>query len=176
MIERTLVLIKPDGVKRGISGKIITRFEDAGFKMVGMKMYWADEEFARKHYTEDIAERRGEKVRNLLTGFIKEGPVIALAIEGVNAIENVRKIVGSTEPRAALPGTIRGDFSHVSFAQADKNDRAVANLIHASSDKDDAKAELDLWFTPKELHTYKTVHDYYIMHEREEEDFDGEEE
>ncbi|MFO7710642.1 MAG: nucleoside-diphosphate kinase [Candidatus Woesearchaeota archaeon] len=176
MIERTLVLIKPDGVKRGIAGKIITRFEDAGFKIIGMKMFWADEEFAKKHYTEDISERRGEKVRTLLTGFLKEGPVIAFAIEGVNAIENVRKMVGATEPKAAQPGTIRGDFAHVSFAQADKNDRPVANLIHASSDKDDAKSELELWFSPRELHSYKTVHDYYIMHEKEGDEFDTEEE
>ena len=168
MIERTLVLIKPDGVKRGLMGRIITRFEDAGFRIVGMKMVWVDRKFAEKHYTEDITVRRGEKVRNLLLGFITEGPVLAICIEGVNAIENVRKMVGSTEPKSALPGTIRGDFAHVSYGQADKHDRAVANLIHASGDKKDAAVEVPLWFSAKETHTYKTVHDYYIMHEADE--------
>lgn len=169
MIERTLVLIKPDGVKRLLAGRMVMRFEDAGLKIIGMRMQWIDRDFAMKHYTEDISIRRGEKVRNLLLDFITEGPVIAMCLEGVNAIENVRKIVGKTEPLSAAPGTIRGDFAHVSFAQADKNIRPVANLIHASGDKDDAKAEVALWFKPEELHSYKTVHDYYVMHERDEE-------
>ena len=116
MLQRTLVLIKPDGVQRCLSGKIISRFEEAGFKIIGMKMQWVDEDFAKRHYTEDIAERRGEAVRNSLLQYIIEGPVIAFAIEGVNAIENVRKIVGGTEPKSAPPGTIRGDFCHVSFS------------------------------------------------------------
>lgn len=167
MIQRTLVLIKPDGVKRLLSGRMMMRFEDAGLKTVGMKMKWVDREFAMKHYTEDIAVRRGEQVRNLLLDFITEGPVIAMVLEGVNAIENVRKIVGETEPKSAPPGSIRGDFAHVSFAQADQNEKPVANLIHASGDPDDAKAEIDVWFSPEELHTYKSVHDYYIMHEKE---------
>ncbi len=166
MIERTLVLLKPDAVKRALMGRVIMRFEDAGLKIIGVKMQWVDKNFAKKHYTEDIAIRRGEKVRNLLLDFITEGPVLAMAVEGVNAIENVRKIVGGTEPKSALPGTIRGDFSHVSFAQADKNERAVANLIHASGDKEDAACEVPLWFTEEEMHSYKSVHDFYIMHEK----------
>ena len=163
MIEKSLVLIKPDGVQRGLVGKIIQRFEDVGLKIVGMKMEWADEGLAKKHYTEDIAERRGEKVRNLLLGFIREGPIIAIAVEGVNAIENIRKMVGETEPKTALPGTIRGDFSHMSFDYADSNDRAIPNLIHASSDKNDAENELKLWFSDEELHDYNTVHEKHIL-------------
>ena len=163
MIEKTLVLIKPDGVQRGLIGRILARFEDVGLKIIGMKMVWIDKEFAKQHYTEDITIRRGEKVRNLLLDFIVEGPVVALCIEGINAIENVRKMVGSTEPKAALPGTIRGDFSHVSFAYADTKSQAIKNLIHASADAKDAAVEVKLWFTARELHTYKSVHDIHVL-------------
>jgi nucleoside-diphosphate kinase len=163
MIERTLVLIKPDGVQRGLMGRIISRFEDSGLKVVGMKLVWADDAFARKHYTEDIEKRRGKHVRDYLADFIKSGPVLAFVLEGVNAIENVRKMVGSTEPKSALPGTIRGDFSHVSYAYCDNKQMVVKNLIHASADANDAKYEVPLWFTDKELHTYKTVHDFHTI-------------
>ena len=159
MIERTLVLVKPEGVKRHLVGKIISRFEDAGLKIIGMKQVWADEEFAKKHYTEDIAQRRGEAVRKALLKYICEGPVVAFVLEGVNAIENVRKIVGGTEPRTSPPGTIRGDFAHVSYAYADEKNLPVKNLIHASGDAKDAKHEVALWFSDKELHTYETVWD-----------------
>ncbi|HJX05797.1 MAG TPA: nucleoside-diphosphate kinase [Candidatus Nanoarchaeia archaeon] len=163
LIERTLVLIKPDGVQRGLIGRIITRFEDVGLKIIGMKMVWADKDFAHKHYTEDLAKRRGEHVRKYMTDFIMLGPVIAMAIEGVDAIENVRKMVGSTEPKAALPGTIRGDFTHVSYSHCDEKKQGVRNVIHASADKKDAEYEVKLWFKPEELHTYKTVHDVHVL-------------
>lgn len=163
MLENTLILIKPDGVQRCLIGKIIKRFEDAGLKIIGMRMHWVDKEFAKKHYTQDIAVRRGEKVRELLLDFITEGPVIAICIEGVNAIENVRKITGTTEPKAATPGTIRGDFAHVSFSYADNKEIAVKNIIHASANKEDAESEVKLWFKPEELHSYKTVHDTFIL-------------
>ncbi len=163
MIERTLVLVKPDGVQRSLVGNIISRFENAGLKIVGMRMYWADKDFAKKHYTEDITIRRGEKVRTLLVDFLVEGPVIAMVLEGVNAIENVRKIVGATEPKAAQPGTIRGDFCHVSYSYADKKEAAVRNVIHASSDEKDAKTEVALWFKEDELHSYRTVHDIHLI-------------
>lgn len=162
MIERTLVLVKPDGVQRALVGKIISRFEDAGLKMIGMKMQWIDSEFAGKHYTEDIAIRRGEAVRESLLKYIVEGPVVAMVLEGVNAIENVRKIVGGTEPKTAPPGTIRGDFCHVSFSYADDKSLPVKNLIHASGDAKDAEHEVPLWFTEEELHSYKTVHDMHL--------------
>ncbi len=160
-MERTLVLIKPEGVQRHLVGKILNRFEDAGIKIIGMKQVWVDKEFAKKHYTEDIAERRGEKVREMLLDYITEGPVVAICFEGINVIENVRKIVGGTEPKSAPPGTIRGDFAHVSFAYADANDLPVKNLIHASGNEEDAKHEVPLWFTEKELHSYRTIQDMF---------------
>jgi len=163
MIERTLVLIKPDGVQRCLIGRITGRFEDAGLKIVGLKMVWADEEFAKKHYTEDLAIRRGQHVRDFMTTFIKSGPVVAFVLEGVAAIENVRKIVGATEPKAALPGTIRGDFAHTSYHYCDGKKQVVKNLIHASADAKDAAYEMPLWFSPEELHSYKTVHDVHIL-------------
>lgn len=162
MIERTLVLLKPDAVQRCLSGKIIQRFEDAGFKIVAMKMVWSTKEKALEHY-KDIAKRRGEEVRKRLIEFITEGPVIAMVLEGVNAVENVRKIVGSTEPREASPGTIRGDFAHVSYSYADEKGIAVKNLIHASSSKKEAEEEIKIWFKPEEIHSYKTVHDVHIF-------------
>jgi len=163
MIEKTLVLIKPDGVQRCIVGKVIQRFEDAGLKIIGMKMKWIDKEFGKKHYTEDIAERRGENVRNMLLDYIIEGPVVAIVIQGVNAIDNVRKITGTTEPKAAPPGTIRGDFCHVSFSYADNKEMPVKNIIHASGNAEDAENEIKLWFNAEELHSYKTVHDMHIF-------------
>lgn len=110
MIQKTLVLIKPDGVERGLSGEIIHRYERKGLKIVGMKMVWIDKEMALKHYTEDITKRRGEHIRNYLIEYVTSGPVIAIVIEGVDAIQNVRTITGDTEPKSALPGTIRGGF------------------------------------------------------------------
>ncbi len=163
MIERTFVAIKPDGVQRGLTGEILKRFENAGIKIIGMKMKWIDKEFARKHYTEDIAKRRGEKVRELLLDYITEGPIVVMALEGVHVIEVVRKIVGSTEPKTSAPGTIRGDFTHMSFAHADKEEKSVKNVVHASGDAKDAAYELKLWFTEEELHTYKTVHEVHIV-------------
>ncbi|MBI2044986.1 nucleoside-diphosphate kinase [Candidatus Pacearchaeota archaeon] len=161
-IEKTLVLIKPEGVQRHLVGKIIQRFEDAGFKIVGMKQCWIDKEFAKKHYTEDIEKRRGKKVREQLINYITEGPVVAMVIEGVESIEGVRKIVGGTEPKNSPPGTIRGDFAHVSFAYADKKNISVKNLIHASGNKQDAEHEIKLWFKNSELHSYKTIQDFFF--------------
>jgi nucleoside-diphosphate kinase len=163
MVQKTLVLIKPDGVKRGLMGRIISRFEDAGLKVVGMKMRQSDEGHALKHYTEDIEIRRGKKVRDMLVDFLKSGPVLAFVLEGVNAIENVRKIVGVTEPKSAAPGTIRGDFSHVSFSYADEKGKVVENLIHASSDAADAEREVWLWFNQDEICDYKTVHEAHTI-------------
>jgi len=156
--ERTLVLVKPDGVVRNLIGKIIMR-EDAGLRIMGMKMVWADEEFAKKHYRMDIEERHGKRVRDGLINYIKEGPVIALVLEGVDAIKVVRKLVGSTYPNESTPGTIRGDFSHISRDYANANEINVRNLIHASADEKDAEIEIPLWFGEKEMHSYKTVHD-----------------
>lgn len=159
MLQRTFVMVKPDGVRRGLVGEIIKRFEMRGLKVIGLKMQWIDEDFAKKHYTQDIADRRGEHVRTALLKYVREGPIVAMVIEGVNAIENIRKIVGGTEPKSASPGTIRGDYAHISYAQADKTGKAVMNLIHASGDEKDAKYEVPLWFSDSELYEYKTNHE-----------------
>lgn len=163
LIERTLVLLKPDAVKRGLMGEIITRFEKVGMKIAGMKLIWADPSIAGTHYGEDIIARRGEHVRNALMGFLATGPVLAMVIEGVEAIENVRMMVGPTEPKSAQPGTIRGDYSHVSFKHADATGKAVENLIHASSNKEDADREIPIWFSEQEMYNYKTVHESHTF-------------
>lgn len=162
MIEKTLVLIKPDGVQRSLAGKIITRFEDAGLKIVGMKMEWVDEKFAEKHYF-DIKERYGKRIFDNLSQYLREGPVIAMVLEGVSAVSTVRKITGSTYPNEAQPGTIRGDFAHISKDYANKHKKKVGNLIHASANTKEAKYEVNLWFKKQEMHTYKTVHDVHVL-------------
>lgn len=162
-IEQTLVLIKPDGVQRGLTGEIMKRFEQRGLKIVGLKLTQADEDLAKKHYTEDISKRRGEYVRNKLLKFLISGPIIAIVIEGVDAVENVRKIVGDTESKKALPGTIRGDFSHISFEHADTKEIPVKNLVHASANPEEAKQELGIWFSVEEIHNYRRSEDEHVI-------------
>ena len=162
-IEQTLVLIKPDGVQRGLVGEIIKRFEQCGLKIVGLKLTHVDNDLAQKHYTKDIAKRWGEHVRNKLLKFLTSGPVIAIVVEGIDAIENVRKIVGDTESKSALPGTIRGDFSHISFEYADTKETPVKNLVHASANPKEAKQELGIWFSVDEIHDYKRSEDEHVI-------------
>lgn len=159
MIQRTLVLIKPDGVTRSLSGRIIQRFEDVGMKVVAMKMVWVDSEFAKEHYYEHVDKDFYPGLENLLT----MGPVVAIVLEGVEAISKVRQMVGATEPKGAAPGTIRGDFAHVSYGYADKKGLGIKNLVHASEDEAAAKKEMKLWFDKKEIHSYKNVHDAHIL-------------
>lgn len=163
MTEKTLVLLKPDAVQRSLMGEILSRFERAGFKVAGMKLVQVDAEFAKKHYTEDLAIRKGEKVREMMVAMITSAPVLAICLEGANAIENIRKMIGATEPKSALPGTIRGDFAHVSYAYADAEQIGVKNLVHASADTNDASVEVPLWFSDKELYAYKNVNDIHIL-------------
>ncbi|MEU9302186.1 nucleoside-diphosphate kinase [Streptomyces sp. NPDC048269] len=155
-VERTLVLLKPDALVRGFGGKIITRFEDAALKIVGVKMKQMDAEFTRRHYF-DLEERLGPEVYNLTSTFMQQGPVIALVLEGFDAVATVRKIVGSTYPNDAPAGTIRGDFSHYSRGASAASGKAVANLVHASGNKEEADMEVDLWFDKDELHDYRTL-------------------
>ena len=162
MIQQTLVLIKPDGVQRGLIGEVIKRFEQRGLKIIALKMVQADEETSKKHYTEDISKRIGEHVRKRLIDFFKTGPVIAMIIEGVDAIENVRKLCGETESKAALPGTIRGDFSHISYSHANEKKIVVKNIIHASSNQEDAKNEISVWFNKNEIHSYKRADEEHV--------------
>ncbi len=158
-VERTFVMIKPDGVQRTLVGEIIKRFENVGLKIVGMKMKWVDEEFSRKHYKEHVEKPFYPGLEAMIT----EGPVVAMVLEGVHAVDLVRKMVGGTEPKSALPGTIRGDFSHSSYEHADSKGIAVKNIIHASAKKNEAEVEIDLWFEEKEIHTYKTVHEIHTL-------------
>jgi len=154
-MEQTLVLLKTDAVDRGLVGEIITRFEKVGLKIAGLKMLWPKKEDAAKHYTEDLAKRRGQHVRDLMIEMLTSGPIVAIAIEGVEAVELVRKMVGATEPKSAAPGTIRGDYSHVSFKHADEKKIGVLNLVHASSSVEEAKQEIAVWFSEEELLGHK---------------------
>ncbi len=164
-LERTLVLLKPDAIHRGIVGEVLHRFERVGAKMVGMKMLVSDKDTAMRHYTEDITRRRGEKVRNMMVKMLMSGPVVAIVFEGVDIIEVVRKLVGATEPKAAMPGTIRGDFTHVSFSYADAKSIGIFNLIHASSSSEDAESEILVWFKPEELISHKPDYTKYTLKE-----------
>ena len=162
-IQQTLVLVKPDGVVRGLIGEVIKRFEQRGLKIVALKLVRVEMDHAKQHYTEDITERRGEKVRKMLLDLITEGPIVAIIVEGVDSIENVRKLVGATESKAALPGTIRGDYTHISYAHADEKEIPVRNVIHASSDEKDARHEIALWFSIDEIHDYKRVGEEHLI-------------
>jgi nucleoside-diphosphate kinase len=157
-IQRSLVLLKPDALERGLIGEIIQRFERVGLKIVGLKMIWPNEETAKKHYTEDLAIRRGEQVRQLMVEMLLSGPVVAVALEGVEAVEQVRKMVGGTEPKTAAPGTIRGDYAHVSFKHADAKGAGIFNLIHASGNVAEAEQEIQVWFDPEELHDFSPAY------------------
>jgi nucleoside-diphosphate kinase len=181
VIEQTFVLLKPDAVQRNLIGKIIARFEDSGLKIAGMKMVQPDADLAGKHYildeewakklyvrAKETYEKEGKKlnykdhlemgdaIRSRNMHFLQEGPVVAIIIEGPHAIELVRKMVGHTEPRQAVPGTIRGDFASVeSYTLSDSKGRVIRNLIHASDTVENAKREIALWFNKDEVHDYK---------------------
>ncbi len=162
MIQQTLVLVKPDGVKRGLIGEIISRFERRGLKIVAMKLTVIGPDFAKKHYF-DVCERRGEKILKANVDFITSGPVLAMVLEGVDAIDIVRKIVGSTEPKSAPVGTIRGDYTHMSYGHADEKGIVTKNVVHASSNENDAIKEISLWFSIDEMHDYKISCEEHVM-------------
>jgi len=177
--ERTLVLLKPDAVQRGLMGEIITRFERKGLKIVAMKFVQATREQAKEHYywseeekiktgnrTIEVYKNKGielkkspievaEDVQRRLVNFMLAGPVLALVIEGAHAIEHVRKLTGHGSPLQADVGTIRADFTIDSYLLADEADRAARNLIHASSSVEEAERELKTWFTEQEICDYE---------------------
>lgn len=157
-IEKTFVALKPDTVKRGITGKIIDIFEEAGFKIVGMKMVWADSERLQKHYSEHV----NKDFYDRLEEYMSSGPIVAMVLEGVNAVENVRKIVGETDPKEADPSTIRGRFAHMSFEHADGSGRLHKNIIHASAEKDEAEKEIGIWFDEEELHSFESAQEEFV--------------
>ncbi len=160
-IERTLVLLKPDAVARGLVGKVLTRFEDALLKIVACKMVRMDADLNRQHYF-DLEERFGPAVYNVVAAFMETGPVLAIVLEGVEAVAVVRKLVGATYPDQATPGTIRGDYAHQSKAYANANGLAVANLVHASASPAEAKREIDVWFNERDMHEYQTLAEKYV--------------
>ncbi len=181
MIERTLVLLKPDAVQRALIGEILSRFERTGFKIIGLKMCYASKDTAGRHYADDqawltsvgekakkAAESKGAKlsedpkaigqrIRQQLIDFITMSPTVAICLEGHDVINKVRTIVGDTAPSKAAPGTIRGDFAFDSYGLADVSGRPIQNLIHASDAIDSAKREIDIWFGKNELHPYQRV-------------------
>lgn len=181
--ERTLLLVKPDGVKRGLVGECLRRIEQRGLKLIALKMVQPSEAHAREHYpgTEKWLRGMGEKTLETYakygkdplrelgtkdslkigkmiygwnTDFLTSGPVVAAVVEGIHAIDMVRKIVGKTVPAFAEMGTIRGDFSVDSPALANEGQRAVHNIVHASGDPGEAKFEIVHWFSSGEIHDY----------------------
>ncbi len=164
--EKTLVLIKPDAIQRGLIGEIITRFEKVGLKLVGAKMVEPSKDHYFHHYENigKMVSRRGQKAFDVTLDMMQMGPVLALVLTGVEAVALVRKMVGATEPKSAVPGTIRGDYSHMSFGHADANDVGIPNLVHASGDTTEAAAEIAHWFSEAELFDgYETVHEKFTQ-------------
>ena len=147
--ERTLVLIKPDGVQRLLIGRILTRYEERGLKVVGLKLVLTSRDLAERHY----AAHRERPFFGSLVDFITSSPLVALALEGPNAIAVVRAINGATRPHEAAPGTIRGDFA-LETAQ---------NIVHASDGPEAAVTELGLWFNADELQDYDRSVDTWVL-------------
>jgi nucleoside-diphosphate kinase len=164
-MERTLIIFKPDAVQRGIIGEILSRFEKAGLKVVGSKMLMPTHEQFHHHYETigKVMTRRGQEVLDMTISMMQNGPVLAMVLEGVEAAGLVRKLVGATEPKSALPGTIRGDYSHMSYAHADANKVGIPNLVHASGDAEEAKLEIAHWFSEAELFEYETAHEKFTQ-------------
>jgi len=181
--ERTLVVIKPDGVQRSLIGEIVKRFERVGLKMVAVKMFVPTEDFATKHYTLDpgwmksVGEKSikayelqgkkhpvsddpikvAESVLKKLRSYITCGPVVAMVFQGAHSVAVVRKLVGGTEPRTSDVGTIRGDFVLDSYEMSDQDNRSTRNLVHASGSVKEAEMEIPHWFKSGEIVNYKNV-------------------
>lgn len=162
-LEQTLILFKPDALQRGLVGEILTRFERVGLRIVGTKMLAPDTEHYYKHYEEigTLKTRAGDKIFDITLQMMSEGPVIAMVFEGVEAVALVRKMVGATEPKSSAPGTIRGDYSHMSYGYADNEEKGIPNLIHASGDSEEAVKEIAHWFTDDELFDYQALHEKF---------------
>ena len=182
--EKTVVLIKPDGVKRGLIGEVVKRIESRGLKIIALKMITASKEHAHSHYpntepwlrgmgektlenykqyekdpvaelgTDDTLEI-GKKVAEWNVDFLTSGPMVAMIVQGIHAVDMVRKIVGKTVPAIAEMGTIRGDFSVDSPTLANAAKRALHNVVHASGDQSESAHELEHWFSKEEVHEYK---------------------
>jgi nucleoside-diphosphate kinase len=183
-MEKTLIIIKPDAVSRGLIGEILSRYEKAGLKLVAAKMVTPSEDLAHKHYPTDrhefiegmgrksLATYReqgldakevlgtadpyeiGLKIQGWMVDFITSGPVMAIVLQGPDAIAKARKLTGHTIPVKAGSGTIRGDYSDDTPIKANAEQRPIHNLVHASGDKTEAEFEINLWFSEEELHSY----------------------
>lgn len=180
-MEQTLIVFKPDAVKRSLVGEILSRFERVGLKIVGMKMIQIDAKLASSHYPDSLSDIIGNKTKadwdnygieytespeeigrmiiNATREFLASSPVIAVVLEGGHAVEVVRKLVGSTGPKDSAPGTIRGDYAHLSLGRASASKKGAANLIHASGTVNEATDEIRLWFKSEELFSYKLSHE-----------------
>jgi len=156
-MQKTLIVFKPDSVMRGIVGEILTRFERVGLKIVGAKMLQPDYDHYFKHYEGigTLKTRKGDEIFETQMQEMQQGPVIAMVLEGIDAVETVRKMVGSTEPKSAAPGTIRGDYAHMSYGHASAAKRGVPNVLHASADPEEAEKEVAHWFSDSELVSYE---------------------
>ena len=167
-MERTLIVFKPDALQRGIIGEIISRFERVGLKIVGVKMVRPDYDYYYHHYEGigTLKTRKGEGILNQTVNSMLVGPVIAIVLEGIEVVELVRKMVGATEPKSALPGTIRGDYAHMSYAHSNKEEVGIPNIIHASADSDEAAKEIAHWFSDSELFEYENVHEKFTQTRR----------
>lgn len=191
-MERTLVVLKPDAVTRGLAGEIIARFEKVGLKIVGARLFVPDKKMLDAHYPAHREEfviglgqrtldsyremglqpkeqfghadpkKIGHTVRDWLVESMQVSPVLAMVLEGPHAIEIVRKLVGATLPQKSEPGTIRGDYSFDSSYLANTNQRPIRNLIHASGNQEEADFEIKLWFKPSELFAYDTIHQKHM--------------
>lgn len=185
--EQSLVLVKPDGVQRGLIGETIKRYEQCGLKLIAIKMVIPTKEAALAHYSVDPewAFKTGtksiegwkakgltpptddpvalaEEVRKQLVSFLSSGPVVAMVWQGMNVIGVIRKITGGTEPLTSVPGTIRGDYTIDSYQAADIDKRAVRNIIHASGSVEEAQKEMALWFKPEEILSYRLISEEII--------------
>lgn len=181
--EKTLVIIKPDGIQRNLIGEIISRYERIGLKLVGIKMMHATEDLIKNHYTLDPGwfKAVGEKgikglldkgltptmnaddmahaVLDRLVRYMTSGPIIAMIWQGAHAVKIVRKITGGTEPLTSDVGTIRGDYVLDSYQMSNDDDRAVRNIVHASGSVKEAEDEIKHWFTDEEIMDYVLVND-----------------
>jgi len=184
--EKTVVLIKPDGVKRGLIGEVISRIEKRGLKIVSLEMIWAKREQVDKHYPKDKKwiTRLGEKtlasykkygidakkemgtkdafkigkmVRRWLLDYLTSGPIVKMVVKGNHAIEMVRRMAGDTMPAKAELGTIRGDFSVDDPGIANREKRAVYNIVHVSETPEEAKHEIEFWFAAEDIYDYNTI-------------------
>lgn len=185
--ERTLVIIKPDGVQRSLIGEVIRRYERMGLKLVGLKIMVPTREHVEQHYLLDPSWKEsvgkkaiegykkkgltppsedpneiGSAVVERLKSYMTSGPLVVMCWQGAHVVELVRKITGGTEPRSSDVGTIRGDYVLDSYQMADTDDRAIRNLIHASGSIEEAEKEIAHWFDESELVSYRLVQEQIL--------------